>query len=72
MHRADYFCIVCQGVQPICNRVSVAVDFDNSESAEGWDNALLRKGFDPKLPSLFVAEGFLKYFNKNAQGKIKR
>ncbi len=44
------------GAQPICERKTIAVDLTGP-----WTEALIKAGFDPQWPSVWLLEGFLFY-----------
>jgi methyltransferase (TIGR00027 family) len=51
-----------QGAQPAANLVSVAVDL-----RQDWPTALQQAGFDPAAPTMWSAEGLLRYLPAAAQ-----
>ena len=51
-----------RGAQPTARLVSVAVDL-----RQDWPTALQKQGFDPSLPTMWSAEGLLRYLPAQAQ-----
>ena len=54
-----------RGESPTATRVEVAVDL-----RDDWPAALRAAGFDPAVPSAFVAEGLMIYLPATAQGQL--
>lgn len=50
--------LLAAGAQPACQRQAVGADL-----TEPWQEALLQHGFDPRLPTLWLLEGFLFYLS---------
>ena len=53
------------GVQPIAQRRSVGIDL-----REDWPTALKAAGFDPTIPTAWLAEGLLIYLPPDAQDRL--
>ncbi|ASL12361.1 O-methyltransferase (plasmid) [Mycobacterium intracellulare subsp. chimaera] len=53
------------GAQPMADRRTVAIDL-----RDDWPAALQRTGFDPALPSAWIAEGLLGYLPADAQDRL--
>jgi methyltransferase (TIGR00027 family) len=54
-----------QGAVPTCTRVPVVADITNGPS-----QALLSAGFDPAVPTAWVAEGLLMYFSREEADRL--
>lgn len=54
-----------RGIRPTAERHEVAVDL-----REDWPQALRDRGFDPSLPSAWIAEGLLIYLPADAQDQL--
>jgi methyltransferase (TIGR00027 family) len=53
------------GAEPTAQRRTVAIDL-----RDDWPKALLDSGFDPKLPTAWIAEGLLVYLPPEAQDRL--
>jgi len=57
--------LAAHGAVPRAERREVAVDL-----RDDWPHALRDSGFDPRLPSAWIAEGLLMYLPATAQGQL--
>jgi methyltransferase (TIGR00027 family) len=53
------------GAQPACNRHTIEVDLTNP-----WKESLIKEGFDPGQPSVWLLEGFLFYIPNESISQI--
>jgi len=57
--------LVQAGAEPRCRRVALGVDL-----RDAWDVPLLAAGFDPAVPTAWLAEGLLVYLDEAAAGHV--
>lgn len=57
--------LAAEGAQAGCRRVTIGADL-----REDWPSALLAAGFDPALPTAWVAEGLLAYLPPEAEERL--
>lgn len=54
------------------SRAVVATDFSTIEDHEHWEQALLSKGYDPSIPTVWLLEGLMMYLTDTEQRRVMR